>query len=149
MLFRKPGRPSATDPWITPNLNKRVQIMQHSQDEATAGGFIKGYDVLKTVWGGFKPFNEFQRMRYSSIEGLGKVTHQFIFRYLTIQEINTETEIFKMDSSYYLKVEYGDANTGRIFRVRGQADADEKKEFFRVLAEEIEETGTGFPGAIY
>lgn len=147
-FFRSAGRPQLTERWAAPKLNKRVQILSPTQDEATLGGIIQDYDVIKTVWAGVSPLHETARVRYSSIDGLGTASHQFVFRYLALQGLDGSTAIYSLTSNHYLKLEQG-STEGRLFRVLRIVDPEENYELIRCIAEEVEEQGTGYSGSIY
>jgi len=149
MNFKKPGRPRLRDPYLACDLDHRVQIMKKTRVGSSLGGIEDVYTTIKTIWGGIRPIKEGARVRYQSIEKLKTVTHQFIFRRLAIIGLDGSTALMPLSDSHYLKVEYGDTATGRIFRVRGVVEVESKKEFFRVMAEEIEEVGTGAYSASY
>lgn len=149
MIFRTAGRPLLKDPWICPLLNRRVEILEASQSEATLGGLIQDYISIKTIWGGVKSLGEWERTRYSNTEKYGTPTHQFVFRYRSLEALNGSTAIISLTSNHYLKLLYSDETEGRLFRVRSLIDGEENKEFIRVIAEEIEETDTGFSGSIF
>ena len=147
-IFRQAGQPRLIEQWVAPFLNKRVQILKPIQTEATLGGFIQDYEVLKTIWGGIKPFSESARVRFSVIDDLSTVSHQFAFRYLALQGIDGSSAIYPLTSNHYLGLEQG-SGIVRLFRAVRLLDVDEKHEILRVLAEEVEEQGTGYSGASY
>lgn len=141
--------------WLAAHLNSRVQILIVVQNEATEGGFEQRYNSIKTVWSGIKPISHASQRRWSSIEGFGTVTHEFIFRYNAINDFHKEygsgfgsgfdtvPNITGLTESMFLFYEKVSTTRGELFRVKRGFNNEEVDEYTVVLAEKIEEFGTG------
>jgi len=150
-----------SETWLVPRLDKRVQILEPSQGEAEAGGFIQDYSTLKTIWMGVESVSHNAYRRFSSIEGFGNVSHTFICRRNAVDtlgvafdsafstEMDSIADLNPLKSTFYLGMEQGNTIKRRIFKILRAMDVNEKREYLSFLCEEIEEQGTGFQGVDY
>lgn len=141
--------------WLASKLNRRVQICQNAQEEASSGGFAFVKSVLTTVWCSVKPLSEYQYIR-GEMAGEGS-THIFEVRRGAVaslgvafgagfsSDFDSIADLNPLKSDMYLFLEEGSTTKGRLFKIDRFKDKDEKKEYLMVLAKEIEERGTGFP----
>lgn len=145
--------------WLVPRLKERIQVIKPTQDSNASGGFDRGYDTLLTVWGELKPLTyrasvaEYIRgvqtnenvthkiaIRRSSLSSIGKTfSSAFSIAFESIADINL------LKSDYYLFVQKDSTVKGRLFRVRNITDVKERGYYYSIMAEEIEEQGTGYP----
>ena len=74
------------------------------------------------------------------VESLGKsFTKGFSSGFDSIEDLAP------LKSQYYLFLQRGSTSKGRLFRIHGIMDANERREYLKIDAEEIEERGTGYP----
>lgn len=142
--------------WLAPQLNKRVDILEPSQDESTDGGFNQTYTTLKSIWAGVKPVSHTTYVRWSSIEEFDSITHEIIIRRNSVDDLHTAfsyafgtgfdsiADLNPIKSNLYMLLNQGSGPKGRLFRLRRAMDVGEKREYISILAEEVEERGTGF-----
>lgn len=145
--------------WLASELRYRVQILVGDQDENdTSGGFDRTYTLLNTVWMGIKgvtysirsggeytryvqteytPTHEF-KVRQSALSSMGVA-----FSSAFDSSFDTVEDIFSLKKDYFLLVEKGSSYKGRLFRIQKIKRADERNEYFKILAIELEERGTG------
>lgn len=145
--------------YLVPNLKHRVQIRQAIQEPNEYGGYDRNYRTLKTVWAEVmttnlstdfieairgEQVNEVAthnfRVRYSAVYSLGKG-----FASAFSKGFNSGADINMLKSDYFLFLQNGSEDKGRLFRVRGTKRDERFKEFVKIKAEEIEEQGTGWP----
>jgi len=141
--------------WLAPKLDQRVQILLPVQDEEDAGGLTQKYTLLKTIWAGLKPVSHNSYRRWQATSDLQNISHEFIIRVNAVQDLNVEfssaftvafdqiEDIHPFKSDMFLMLESGSTVKGRMFRIRRIMNVDEKGEHLSILAEEMEELGTG------
>ena len=145
--------------WLTPKLNKRVQVRIPVQTPSGSGGYDRSYTTVDTIWAGFKPVNQTQYIRGSqtesrkSMENLG--THEFTLRRVAVDTLgrgfgkgfgsgfDSIADLRSLKSEFFFFVQ-DTAVKGKLFRIITVMDHKERKEFLIVRAEEIEEQGTGY-----
>lgn len=147
--------------WLAPKLKERVQIRKATQEVNDAGGFDRAYTTLLTIWAEVQPikfgsFLQQRKIRGSDVAGIithmGKIrrtaistlgiafTSAFSAAFDSIQDIS----ILKAD--YYLFVERGGSTSkGKLFKIVRTEDFEERREYTKLMLEEIEEVGTGYP----
>jgi len=145
--------------WITPKLNQQVQIGKPIQTENDDGGFDFSLDVLATLWMGVKTFGyKSDGVRYVRGQQINAaITHEFMARYIEVTAfggefaigfgsgLNIQNDLTNPKSDYYLFLECGSTVKGRLFRVDNLLNNKEQNEYVTILAEEVEERGTGYP----
>ncbi|MBU1621802.1 MAG: head-tail adaptor protein [Gammaproteobacteria bacterium] len=160
--------------WILPKLNNRVQVLKPTQRPNDEGGldlvfgvpFEGAFDVgefdmlapLTTVWMGFQPIG-YKTSGTKYIRGkqvAETATHEFIVRHLAVASLGKEfglsfsgefkymPDLNPLKSDYFLFVQNGSAVKGRLFRVHEAQNIREQNEYLSIVAEEIEERGTGY-----
>ena len=146
--------------FLANKLKERIQIrlviQDHNNDNA---GFDRTYETIKTIWGGMKALSFVGRggdyirgqqvndqiattiftFRRNSFDSLGNsFSLGFGEGFFSSSDLNT------LKSNYFLFVERGSVVRGRLFKILGIVDKDERREFIKVTATEIEEQGTGY-----
>lgn len=157
--------------WIAPQLDRRVQVLMPTQRPNEAGGFDFGFGVpfgdsfeygsfgymapLLTIWAGLKPVTPGQYIRGEQI-GEG-VTHEFKIRRGAVASLgrtfgkgfgggfDSIEDLAPLKTDYFLFLQRSSTVKGRLFRIKNVKDNDERREYLRVQAEELEERGTGYP----
>jgi hypothetical protein len=141
--------------WLAPKLNRRVQIGKPSQTENDAGGFDFAFDTVITVWMGLSSLESLSRhIRGEQINE--NVTHTFIVRKNAVDSLGNEcgvgfsdafgkASLMPLKSDYFLFLQKGSTTRGRLFRIYGMRNVDERNEYYMIEAEEIEERGSGYP----
>lgn len=142
--------------FLASRLKERIQIRKiNSITPNDEGGFNRSYSTLLTIWAGFRPLSgrtkyirgeqteffsthEFT-IRRSAVGNLGKAfSSAFDTNFDCIADLNP------LKSDYFIFVQRGSTVKGRLFRINDIEDVNERKEYLIVLAEEIEEVGSGF-----
>jgi head-tail adaptor len=146
--------------WLVPKLKERVQIRKAIGTPNDSAGFDRSYITLVTIWGAFKPLEIGSFLRQRHIRGLNvndEVTHVFKFRRTALRTqgkaftssfstaFNSIEDLNILKSDHFLFVQRGNTTKGRLFRIIFTQDDKENREFINVLAEEIEEQGSGYP----
>ena len=141
--------------WLVPQLTHRVQVGKPTQTANSAGGFDFDFDALLTVWAGLKPVTPRQYIRGEQIRK--GITHEFIIRRMAVASLgrtfgkgfgggfDSIEDLAPLKTDYFLFLQQGSTVKGRLFRIKSAKDNDERREYLRVQAEEIEERGSGFP----
>ena len=160
---------------LAAQLSSRVQILIPSQRPNDDGGFDLGFGVqasdafavsdferlapILTVWMEFNPVS-FQGRggQYIGGEQVNEaITHRFKCRHSSIQALGKEfglgfninfqflSNLMPLKCDYFLLVQQGSTVKGRLFRIHNITNNKEEREYLNILAEEIEERGTGFP----
>lgn len=141
--------------WLAPKLTQRVQVGKPTQTPNTDGGFDFAFDTLLTIWSGLKPVTPGQYIRGEQI-GEG-VTHEFKIRRSAVASLgrvfgkgfdggfDSIADLAPLKRDYFLFMQRGSMVKGRLFRIKDVKDNDERREYLRVRAEEIEERGSGYP----
>ena len=146
--------------WLAPRLDKRIQILKPIQDpNSTSGGFDRSYETLLTVWGELKPL-AYIRSSAEYIRGVQiteNVTHSIVVRRVAVQNLGRSfssgfsigfesiPDLNILKSDMFMLVQQGSTVKGRLFRVRNITDVKEEGMYLNIMAEEIEEKGTGYP----
>ena len=113
---------------------------------------------LCTVWMGFKPIGyKTSGAKYVRGKQVAETaTHEFICWALDIASLGREfgrgfdfgfkemPDLSPMKSNYFLFVQLDNSVKGRLFRVQEASNIDERGEHMSIIAEEIEERGTGY-----
>jgi len=157
--------------WLAPYLNERIQVLMPTQIPNPAGGLDQVYGLpfggafeygpfghmapLLVIWADLKPVTPGQYIRGEQI-GEG-VTHEFKIRRAAVASLgrtfgkgfgsgfDSIEDLAPLKTDYFLFLQRGSTVKGRLFRIKNVQDNDERREYLRVQAEEIEEKGTGFP----
>lgn len=141
--------------WLTPQLDKRVQIGTPSQVSNDDGGFDFEFESVVTLWMGCKPISPGRFIRGEQVNE--KSTHQFTVRKVELENIgmafangfsigfDSVSNLNLVKGDYYLFLESGPSYKGRLFKVNAAMNNNEQDEVYLILAEEIEERGTGYP----
>lgn len=142
---------------LAAELKYRIQIWKPVQSNNDDGGFDRSYDTLLTIWAGCKPIKYSTYIRYSNVEVEEDGTHVFKIRRCAVITLGTSfstgfstgfksiRSLMPLTTEYFIFMQQSSSNRGRLFRIKGVQDNNEEREFYRVLVEEIEERGTGYP----
>lgn len=146
------------DEWLPSQLKFRFRVLEPSQEEESENyGLSQKYTILKRVWGGVIPISHNSYRRWVSTEDFEKASHELIFRFDSFSNLYTEfssaystdfdniSDLNPLKDSMFLFLEKSttDLNKGKMFRIRRIMNPDENDEYLSVLAEEMEELGTG------
>lgn len=141
--------------WLVPKLRERVQVGKPTQTPNSDGGFDFDFDTLLTIWAGLKPVTPGQYIRGEQI-GEG-ITHEFTIRRMAVASLgrtfgrgfssgfDSIEDLAPLKRDYFLFMQRGSTVKGRLFRIKDVKDNDERREYLRVQAGEIEERGSGDP----
>jgi hypothetical protein len=147
--------------YLAPKLRERVQIRKATQSPNDQGGFDRDYDTLLTIWAQVQPisfgsFLQQRKIRGSDIAGI--ITHIAKIRRTAISTLGVAftagfsngfdniQDISILKADYYFFVERsGSSIKGKLFKVVRTEDFEERREYTKVMLEEIEEVGTGYP----
>jgi len=141
---------------LAKELKHRIQIKKATQDDNGDGGFDRDYTTLLTIWAGYKSIKYSSYVRESNVDGEGEVTGIFKIRRCAVITLGTAfttgystgfnsiRNLNPLTSEYFIFMRCGSSTKGRLFRISGVQDDEERREFYRVKAIEIEERGTGF-----
>jgi len=139
---------------LAKELRHRIQIKKATQDDNDDGGFDRDYTTLLTIWAGYKPIKYSSYVRESNLED--EVTGMFKIRRCAVITLgtgftngystgfNSIRNLNPLTSEYFIFMRCGSTTKGRLFRISGVQDDEERREFYRVKVVEIEEQGTGF-----
>lgn len=161
--------------WLIPKLTKKVQILKPTQRPNLDGGLDlvfgtpyggsfdeSSFDMLspvKTIWMGFQPIG-YKTSGTKYIRGkqvAETATHEFICRLMAVASLGKEFsaafsiafkdmgDLNPLKSDYFLFVQKGTIAKGRLFRIHEVMNIREEDESLSIVAEEIEERGTGYP----
>ena len=141
--------------WMAPKLNRRVQILKSVQTEnAITGNLDISYQKLSTVWAEIKPVSAYIRAIRGEQTQQGE-THKFIVRRSAIINLGISydfgfsggfknmADLNQIKSDMFLFLQQESTVKGILFRVVGIERDDTHKEFLNIVAQEIEEHGTG------
>lgn len=144
--------------WLAPILRERIEIREATQDPNDAGGFTRGYTTLATIWAAITPISlSTAQAAYIRGEQISDVeTHEFIVRRGAVSSLGRDFgdgfadgfdgigDLAPLKSEWFIFLKRG-ATKGRIFKIERVVDNDERREFLRIKAREVEEKGTGYP----
>ena len=131
--------------WILPRLKYRVQIGTPVQTPNDDGGLDFSFDDVATIWMGFKTISERAGGKYVGGKQVTETaTHEFICRALAASSA-LGADLMPLKSNYFLFLQKGSIRKGRLFRIHEIMNVLEQDEYFSIIAEEIEERGTGYP----
>jgi head-tail adaptor len=148
--------------WLANKLNKRVVVQRPTQTANDFGGATRGYEDLLTIWASVLPVDQGLHIQGSqaviaNVEmPSGGMTHEIKVRRLDVQNLGAEfssafdgsfasmSDLIPLKGDYFIFMRQGSSVKGRRFRVGRVADDGERREFLRILAEELEEAGTGY-----
>lgn len=128
--------------WKVPELRFRVQIREGVQTDNAAGGFDRTYNHKVTVWASFRPLklgsSAEAYIRNQQINELP--THEFIMRRNISLLIDFIGESYLLKKDHFLFVETGpsDRKVGRLFSIEKVQNIDERNEFIKIMAMEME-----------
>jgi hypothetical protein len=137
--------------WIAPKLNRRIDICKPIQTADSDGGFELTFEVVVSVWANIKPVsaNPFSRW----IRGMQvneNPTHTFMIRSCALEVIKNKTgekTLNPLKSNYFIFLREGNENAstkGRRFAIREVVNVDERREYYILSAEELNEEGTSY-----
>ena len=135
---------------IAHKLTKRVEIREPVQTPNDGGGFTKKFEVKATVWANVKPISFGSRASFikagyirnqQTSEG---PTHTFLVRRSKSLGVDFRGQNPLLGSNYYLWM-YEDKESGRLFRISGAVDKEERGELILVLAQEEEQHTSRVP----
>lgn len=158
--------------WLVPKLNRRVQLLKPTQTPNEDGGLdlvfgqpygsgfeSEGFDFLApmlTVWMGVVPIGVGGKyVRGEQV--MENTTHEFVCRARAVSNLGHEfstafnsgfkymNDLNPLKSDYFLFMQKPSSVKGRLFRIQNVVNANERDEYMVILAEEIEERGTGYP----
>ena len=147
--------------WLAPKLNKRIQIQTSVQTPGNFGTLDLTYNTVKTIWAEVKlasgisttvymmavrgvnaaepAVSHIIKVRSSALNGLGRENSKaFSAAFDSIEDLNM------IKSNYFLFLQAGSSVKGRRFRIRGMRIDEANGEYVDILAEEMEEVGTGY-----
>lgn len=142
--------------WLASDLTERIQIRQAVDTPNDDGGYDRSYTTLLTVWSGIKSLS-FKSRYFRGEQVEYTATHEFKIRRIAIATLGTTfssgfgsdfdsiKDLNPLKSDYFIFVQRGSTIKGRLFRIHEVIDKDERREYLRIYAEEIEEVGTGYP----
>lgn len=145
--------------WVLPKLKNRVQVQKAVQTpNTTTGGLDRTYSTLTTIWMGcepmspYKPVGEYIR----GVQIADRPTHIFIARVSALDNVvgrgftlgfstgfKSILDLMSMKSDYFLFMQRGSSVRGRLFRVLNVTDMFENRNYYTLLAKEIEQQGVG------
>lgn len=162
--------------WLAPKLNKRIQLLKAVQDPGVGvgldGGLSRGYELITSLWAGFKPVKAGQYIRGVQVDD--GITHIFTIRRVGVDSLGKQfAAAFSMgfDSTkdqspvkteYFIFLNYGNQITnafsggfnkgfidislyqGRLFRIKSVTNNKEQDEFYLLDCGELEEQNTGY-----
>jgi len=136
-------------------LRERVQIQVPVQTPNDDGGFNRSYSTLKTVWAGLKPIRKGFYIRGVQVDTNN--THEFKIRRAAIDTLGGAFSLgfslgftmgahalSRIKSDFFLFVQRGSTIKGRLFRINQLEDSNERREYYIIRAEEIEEVGPNY-----
>jgi|GEM_PF-3535535 len=144
--------------WILPSLDTQVQVGKPANTPNAEGGADFSFENLMTVWMGFKPVG-YKTSGTKYVRGKQvnmAVTHEFKVMALEVENLGREfTAAFgigfkgigtlsPLKSDYFLFVQEENVSAGRLFRIHEAQKVREEDEYMSILAEEVEEQGTGW-----
>ena len=145
--------------WLVSKMNYEVQVGKPIQVANAEGGADFSFENLMTVWMGFKPIG-FKTSGTKYIRGKQvseAATHEFIAMLSEFELLGREFitafgigfhgmgSLSPLKSDYFLFVQEGSTVKGRLFRILESQNVNEEGEYLSIVAEEIEERGTGWP----
>jgi len=146
--------------WIFPKLRNRVAIKKAIQTpNITSGGFDRSYSTLHTVWMGCEPINPYKPVGeyIRGVQTMEKPTHTFVVRISAMDDVvgrgfstgfstgfNRILDLMSLKSDYFLFMHRGSSVKGRLFRMLTIGDMFENKNYYIILAKEMEEQGSGY-----
>ena len=138
-------------------LKNRIQLRRGIQTENGNGGFDLTYQTINTIWASVNQVSAYiNAIRGEQIEK--RETHEFLIRKNSVELIGREFDnSFSIDfkkmgdlnslkSDYFIFLQQGSVNRGRLFRIQGIKQDEKNKEYIKIGAEELEEQGTGYAG---
>lgn len=145
--------------WIAPKLKHRVQIQKAVQTADDSNGSLDTtYTTIKTIWSAME--NDKRAAYISAIRGVQiqdeKSSNIFKMRSAALRNLNIAftrgfnisfdsiEDINILKSNYFIFVNKGSSVKGRRYRIKGIRLDDDRQEYIKVYAEEIEENGTGW-----
>lgn len=140
--------------YLANKLKRRVEIRKSVQTPNDEGGYDRSYETLLTIWGGVEPIKANPYIRGTNSEEKTS-SHKFTFRSIALStlgktfsfgfsmgfDVIADLNLLKAEFFLFLKK---DGVKGKLFRVNNIKNEGERNEFLTVLAEEIEEYGTGY-----
>lgn len=128
--------------WVVPELRFRVQIREGVQTDNSAGGFDRTYNHKVTVWAGFKPLKpKFPSESYIRNQQIGEQpTHEFVMRRNPSLGIDfvKGSYLLKKDHFLFVETDAGDKKVGRLFYIEHVMNVNERNEFIKITAREME-----------
>ena len=141
--------------WMAPKLNRRIQVLKSVQTENSITGNLDiSYQKLSTIWSEIKPVSAYIRAIRGEQTEQG-ATHKFTVRRSAIINLGISydfgfsggfknmADLNQIKSDMFLFMEQESNVKGILFRVVGIERDDIHKEFLIIMAQEIEEHGTG------
>ena len=145
--------------WLVSKMNYEVQVGKPIQVANAEGGADFSFENLMTIWMGFKPIGyKTSGTKYVRGKQVSETaTHEFIAMLSEFELLGREFvaafgigfdgmgNLSPLKSDYFLFVQEGSSVKGRLFRILESQNVNEEDEYLSIIAEEIEERGTGFP----
>ena len=142
--------------WLVPKLDKRIQIGEGSLSANSQGGFDFNFvSSSGPIWAGLRPLSHYEYIRGEQV-GV-EITHEFTMRRSAVANLgiaysngystgfDSVADLMPLKSDFFIFLQQGSTYKGRLFRIRRTMDNDERGEYLKVLALELEERGTGYP----
>jgi len=137
-------------------LRQRVQIQKPVDTPNDNGGYDRTYTTLDTIWMGMKSKRKVMIVRESQVEWLDQGTHEFIARNCAVSKalgtgfsdgfstgFDSIANLNPLTSELFLFMQRGSTTKGKRFRIKRMDDWEERREYYLIDAEFIEEVGTG------
>ena len=146
--------------FLAPKLRERIEIREAVQTpNDTTGGMDRSYNTITTIWAGIKPVSmSVAQAAYIRGEQVEEVeTHIFTVRRTAVSSLGRDfskafagdfdsiEDLSPVKTNWFIFLRKGSANKGRLFKIHRVMDKEERREYLLIMAEEIEEHGTGCP----
>lgn len=121
--------------WLTPKLDRVIDLCKPTQTPLPDGSFERDFDVILSIWAGIYTLNPLSYVRKRQINEV--ITHKFIVRRIAIEQlIGSENPI---KGNYFIFLRQWTTKKGRRFAIKNILDHEEKREYYEIFAEELEE----------
>ncbi len=147
--------------WLAHKLKNRIQIQTASQVPNAEGGADLTYATMTTIWAEKKTTSDYIRsIRGAAMQvkqGGAVGTHSFYVRKSAVasfgrqystafaDSFDNEGDINCVKSEHFVFEQLGSTSRGLRYRIIGIDVDTYDNEYVRLLVEEIEESGTGWP----
>lgn len=142
--------------WLVNKLRHRIQIQKPVQTPNADGGADLTYETQTTIWSEMKQVSDYiKAIRGAST--LDKTTHTFRVRKVAVENLGRDfssafdtsvdniADLNMIKADWFIFMERGSTVKGKRYRITGMLPDDDRNEFVKIAAEELEEAGTGWP----